>query len=68
MTGNASRLLALTKALSAQWDETRGQWRDGRSQEFERHYLEPLWAGVDRALPVMEQLDQLMKKIRSDCE
>ena len=68
MTGNASKLMGLTKALSGQWEQTREQWRDARCREFERQYLEPLWSGVDRALPVMEQLDELMKKIRSDCE
>ena len=68
MTGNASRLVALTKALSVQWEQTRAQWRDAKCREFEHHYLEELWGGVDRALPVMEQLDNLVKKIRSDCE
>jgi len=68
MTGNASKLMALTKGLSVQWEQTREHWRDAKGREFEQHFLDPLWSGVDRALPVMEQLDQLIKKIRSDCE
>lgn len=68
MTGNASKLMALTQRLSNQWLQTKDYWRDARSQEFERHYVEELLTSVDRAVPVIEELEKLVKKIRSDCE
>jgi hypothetical protein len=68
MSGNGSKLTALTRQLSAQWQQTKESWRDAKSQEFEHKYLDELFAGVDRAVTVMEQLDKLVTKIRNDCE
>ena len=68
MSGNGSKLMAVTKELSNQWHYTKEYWRDAKSQEFERKYLQELMASVDRAVAVMEQLDKLVGKIRNDCE
>lgn len=68
MTGNAPRLMALTKGLSDQWRQTKEYWKDTKSLEFERQYMEELLSSVDRAVPVIEQLEKLVKKIRTDCE
>jgi hypothetical protein len=68
MSGNGSKLMALTRQLSVQWQQTKESWRDAKSQEFEHKYLDELFAGVDRAVTVMEQLDKLVTKIRNDCE
>ena len=68
MSGNGSKLMAITTQLSNQWQQTKEYWRDAKSQEFERQYIEELLASVDKAVTVMEQLDKLVTKIRSDCE
>ncbi len=68
MSGNGSKLMAITKEFSNQWQQTKEYWRDDKSQEFERQYMQELLAGVDRAVGVMEQLDKLVSKIRTDCE
>jgi hypothetical protein len=68
LSGSKSRLTALTKELALQWDETRNYWRDTKSLEFERRYLQELLAYVDRTVMVIEKLDELLKKVRSDCE
>jgi hypothetical protein len=68
MTGNSSRLTALTKGLIVQWEQTQESWRDAKSREFEGQYIDELTSSVDRAIPVIEQLEQLIGKIRSDCE
>jgi hypothetical protein len=68
MSGTGSKLMAITKELSSQWQQTKEHWRDAKSEEFERQYLEELFVSVDRAVTVMEQLDQLLAKIRHDCE
>ena len=68
MSGNGSKLMAITKELSTRWQQTKEYWRDAKSQEFERQYMDELMAGVDRAVTVMEQLDQLISKVRHDCE
>lgn len=68
MSGSGAKLTALTKALAAQWQQTKESWRDAKCAEFERRYMVELQAEVDRAVHVMEQLDRVLRKIRSDCE
>ncbi len=68
MSPNGSRLAMLTKDLLIQWQQTRESWADVKSLEFERKYLEELKAGVDTAVTIIEQLENLLTKIRKDCE
>lgn len=67
-TGTGRSLVTLTKDLSLKWEQTSASWHDAKSQEFERRFLADLVANVDQVLPVLEQLDRLIAKIRSDCE
>jgi hypothetical protein len=67
-TGSKGRLIGASRELSLRWDETKNYWRDAKSQEFETRYLHDLFAGVDRAVSVIEKLDDILKKVRSDCE
>ena len=66
--GSASNLVQAAKTLSLEWQETRAHWHDVKSQEFERTYLEELPANVTRAALIIEELDNVLRKIRSDCE
>ena len=68
MAGSKARLVGLTKELSLKWDDTKNYWRDAKAQEFERKYLQELFIGMDKAIAVIEKLDELLKKVRSDCE
>ena len=68
MAANKSRLSAVTKELSLQWEQTKNYWRDQKSAEFEKKYLDDLFAYAGTAILVMEKLDELLKKVRSDCE
>jgi hypothetical protein len=68
MNAHASRLSAITKELWLQWQQTREYWQDAKSQEFEHKYLEELVSSIDKTVTVIEQLDKLTSKIRSDCE
>jgi hypothetical protein len=66
--GSKGRLLGAAKELSLKWEDTKNHWRDERSREFERKYLQELFAGMDKAVTVIEKLDELLKKVRNDCE
>jgi len=66
--GSKSRLMGATKELSLQWSQTKTQWRDARSQEFERRYIQELQVNVDKAVAVIEMLDEVLLKVRKDCE
>ncbi len=70
MSVNASRarLMALTRDLMIGWDDTRAHWRDARAVEFEQRYIGELRAQVERAAGVLEKLDQLLTRVRNDCE
>lgn len=68
MTANKSRLAGLTKELLLKWAETKESWQDAKSVEFERQYIAELAADVDSAAAVIEQLDRLLLKLKSDCE
>ena len=68
LSGSKSRLSSATKELSLQWEETKNYWRDTRSREFEQRYLQELFISVDKTITVIEKLDELLKKVRSDCE
>lgn len=65
---NGKALLANSKQLLRNWNETKETWRDSQAAEFERRYLVELWAAIDRAAPLLDQLDRALEKMRGDCE
>jgi hypothetical protein len=68
INANGKALLTATRELSLKWDETKHFWQDGQSLEFERKFLIELFASVDKAVEVFDQLDKLVTKVRADCE
>lgn len=68
LAANRSRLTGITRELSLQWENTQNFWRDQKSAEFEKKYLEELFAHANKAAAIIEKLDELLKKVRSDCE
>jgi formate-dependent phosphoribosylglycinamide formyltransferase (GAR transformylase) len=68
LSGSKNRLVAITKELSNRWDETKNYWRDAKAQEFEQRYMLELFANVDKTITVMEKLNELVTKVRNDCE
>ncbi len=68
MSASGGKLSAVTKVLSSQWQQTKESWKDAKAQEFERRYLDELFTSVDKAVGIMDQVEKLVTKIRSDCE
>lgn len=68
LSGNKSRLVGLTRDISLRWAETKNFWHDAKSEEFERRFMAELDASVNRAVLIVDKLDELLKKVRSDCE
>jgi hypothetical protein len=68
MSGNGTRLAALTQELSNRWRDTQEYWRDAKSEDFEKHYMQELMATVAQAVTIIDQLDRLLIKIKKDCE
>lgn len=68
LAGNKSRLTAITKGLLVKWQETKNYWQDAKSREFEQRYVTELLANMDKTVTVIEKLDELLNKVRKDCE
>jgi hypothetical protein len=68
LSANKGRLTGSTRELSLQWEQTKNYWRDQKSAEFEKKYLDELFVSVDKTVVVLEKLDELLKKVRTDCE
>ena len=67
-SGGAAGLAQALKELSVKWQEARAHWRDAKSQEFEKQYLDELPHLVARGTTAIEELDVLLRKVGADCE
>ena len=68
LSGTKNRLVSLTRELAVQWSETKNHWWDAKTREFERRYIAELLVSVDKAVTAIEQLDEVLDKVRKDCE
>jgi hypothetical protein len=68
LSGNKGRLVGLTRDIMLRWSETKNYWRDARSDEFDRRFMAELDASVNRTVMIVDKLEELLKKVRSDCE
>ena len=60
-------MTGLTKEILSHWQETKESWRDVKSEEFERRYIDELLASTNSACTAIEQLDKILSKMRKDC-
>ncbi|MEO6052426.1 MAG: hypothetical protein ABIP97_00285 [Chthoniobacterales bacterium] len=65
---SATTLIQAMKEITRSWEDTRTHWRDVKSQEFEQKYLEELPHHIARAGAAIEELNGILRKVRSDCE
>jgi hypothetical protein len=68
LSGNKSRITGLAKEINNRWAGTREHWRDQRGAEFEQRFMSELTPRVAVAVTAIEQLDELFKRIRKECE
>ncbi len=68
LNADKTRLTALAKNISLRWIETQNHWRDAKSEEFDRRFMQELFPSVNKAATAIEKLDELLKKIRKECE
>ena len=65
---NGKALARATKDLLLTWESTKRAWLDAKADEFESKHLVELQTAVDRAVPVFDELDKLVDRVRSECE
>jgi hypothetical protein len=68
LNANKSRLAGTSRELFMQWEEAKNHWRDQKSAEFEKKYLEELFIYANKTVLIIEKLDEVLKKVRTDCE
>jgi hypothetical protein len=68
VAGNAANLMQALKDLRLEWEQTQAYWRDVKSEEFSRKYLEQLPNDVSRTALVIKEIGELLNKVRGDCE
>jgi hypothetical protein len=68
LSANKGRLTGSTRELSIQWEQTKNYWRDQKAEEFEKKYLDELFIFVNKTVTVFEKLEEVLKKVRTDCE
>jgi hypothetical protein len=68
LAGCKSRLTGTTKELRVQWSEAKERWSDAKARDFDSHYMQELFARVDRAVLLIEKLDTILANVRNDCE
>jgi hypothetical protein len=56
------------KELYARWEDVKTVWSDAQSNHFEKNFLVPLEQDLRSAISALEQMDQALQKMRSDCE
>ena len=68
MQNAAARLAGLAQGLSNEWRRTKTIWSDSRSEAFAETYMVELRDNVGRALATIDEIDRLLRRIRTDCE
>lgn len=68
MSETRNRLVALTRELLNEWENTRQYWNDAKSSEFEKRFLNELQSGVNAAVTNIESLERILSKIHDDCD
>ncbi len=61
-------LTSETRRLSERWTETQKSWRDHKADEFEKLHLAELFERLTPTLRAIEELEQLLHKVRTDCD
>jgi hypothetical protein len=65
---SSSVLAQSSRDLAARWQETSTFWRDAKAAQFQRDYLDALPALVGKTREALDELDRVLRKIRSECE
>jgi hypothetical protein len=63
----ANRLKHAMKTLLEHWEVTKETWTDQVRRDFEDHHLAPIERAVDVALNGMQEIGEVLAKVRKDC-
>jgi hypothetical protein len=64
---SSSQLNDALDTLKVRWHEARRLWRDAVRKDFEENFWEPLVPQVESALQAIDQMEQVLAKMRREC-
>ena len=67
MSSGGGRLQHALKRLREHWDETKQQWSDQVSREFEQKHLIPLEQQTTSTVHGMGKIAEVIAKVRQEC-
>lgn len=67
-SGSGARLSALTRQLETQWQQTRQAWSDAKAGEFEARFMRELTTVANVTCAGIDNLEQILRNLRTDCE
>lgn len=67
MSAGSGRLAHALKALRVQWDLVEEHWNDQVRLDFEKNHMLPLETRASAAIRGMEEIAEVIKKVRQDC-
>jgi hypothetical protein len=65
---SSTQLHDAMETLQDRWEETCPLWRDIVRKDFDENYWAPLKPCMNMALRSIEQMTQVMARMRQDCE
>ncbi len=68
LKASKAKLARATRDLTMRWEQTRATWRDQQAQQFERKFIAPLPDNISSAVVIIDELDQVLNKIKKSCE
>lgn len=68
VSGGIGQLRDALEKLQAAWTQTREDWRDANSHQFEEEFLRPIAVEVSRAYTAIQRLSDILKQAERDCE
>lgn len=67
-SAGGARIVGLTRELMNRWNQTKESWRDSKAIEFERKFLDELESSASYASTGIENLERIIRHVRSECE
>ena len=68
IAGNGKKLEMVTGELLREWDKTKPYWMDAKRKAFEEEYIDGMRTAVTAAARACGKLDEVIRRIRQDCE
>ncbi len=67
MSAGSARLEHALKAIRVQWELVQEHWNDQVRHDFEKNFMSPLESRASAAIRGMDQIAEVLKKVRQDC-